>query len=270
MNLKSQIHRISCFPYRHFEHSREIFLALCSFLLLSQKVSHFPLSHIGRYTGVQERSLHFARDDDTGIALSQHILYTMRGLSIPHTVISSVARNLPCTLFFLAPFAKGFPFSALSCSLRRSIPVFCYHTYGAIPVCKKDPSTSLGMTLRKWRFPNIPFIRNVGYPSPIPSFRAQREIFLALRAFLLPSQMDSRFLLSHIRHYPFLPERSLDFARDDDTGIALSKHIRCTLRKINPFFPPHTVISSAVEKSSLHSALSYSFRKNFPLFRCLT
>ena len=95
------------------------------------------------------------------------------------------------------------------------------------------------MTLRKWRFPNIPVIRNVGYPSPIPSFRAQREIFLALRAFLLPSQMDSRFLLSHIRHYPFLPERSLDFARDDDTGIALSKHIRCTLRKINPFSPPY-------------------------------
>ena len=55
------------------------------------------------------------------------------------------------------------------------------------------------------------------------------------------------------------------FARDDDTGIALSKHIRCTLHEINP--SPHTVISSAVEKSSLHSALSCSFRKRFPLFR---
>ncbi len=50
--------------------------------------------------------------------------------------------------------------------------------------------------------------------------------------------MDSRFLLSHIRHYPFLQERSLGFARDDDTGIVLSKHIRCTLREINPFPPP--------------------------------
>ena len=68
-------------PYRHFERSREIFLALCSFLLPSQKVSPFPLSHIRRYTGVQERSLGFARDDDTGIALSKHILYTMRGIS---------------------------------------------------------------------------------------------------------------------------------------------------------------------------------------------
>ena len=68
-------------PSRHFERSREILLALCSSLLLSQKVSHFPLSHIRRYTGVQERSLGFARDDDTGIALSQHILYTMRRIS---------------------------------------------------------------------------------------------------------------------------------------------------------------------------------------------
>ena len=70
-------------PYRHFERSREIFLARRRSLLLSLKVSHFPLSHIERYTSVQERSLDFARDDDTGIALSQHILYTMRRIS-PH------------------------------------------------------------------------------------------------------------------------------------------------------------------------------------------
>ena len=71
------IHSLHC----HFERSREILLALCSFLLLSQKFSPFPLSHIRRYTGMQERSLGFARDDDTGIALSQHILYTMRRIS---------------------------------------------------------------------------------------------------------------------------------------------------------------------------------------------
>ena len=58
--------------------------------------------------------------------------------------------------------------SALSCFLRRWIPVFRYHTYDFIPSCKKDPSTALGMTLRKQRFPNISFIRDVGYPSPIP------------------------------------------------------------------------------------------------------
>ena len=115
MNLKSQIHRISCFPYRHFECSREIFLALCSFLLLSQKVSPFPLSHIGRYTGVQERSLDFARDDVAEVAFSQHIRCTLREINpFSPTVISSAARNLPCTPRFLASFADGFPFSAIT------------------------------------------------------------------------------------------------------------------------------------------------------------
>ena len=43
-------------PLPSFRAQREIFLVLCSFLLPSQKVSPFPLSHIGRYTGVPERS----------------------------------------------------------------------------------------------------------------------------------------------------------------------------------------------------------------------
>ena len=102
-------------PYRHFQQSREILLALCSFLLLSQKFPPFPLSHIRRYTGMQERSLHFGRDDDTRIALSKHIRCTLREINpFPHTVISSTARNLPCTLLFLASFAEGFPFSAVA------------------------------------------------------------------------------------------------------------------------------------------------------------
>ena len=102
MNLKSRIHRISCFPYHHFECSREILLALCSFLLLSQKVSPFPLSHIGRYTPYR----HFERSEKSSLH------------------------------------------SALSCSFRKRFPIFRYHTYDIIPSCKKDPSTSLGMTMR--------------------------------------------------------------------------------------------------------------------------
>ena len=38
--------------------------------------------------------------------------------------------------------------SALSCSFRKRFPLFRYPTYGAIPMCKKDPSTSVGMTMR--------------------------------------------------------------------------------------------------------------------------
>ena len=131
MNLKSQIHRISCFPYRHFERSRKIFLALCSFLLLSQKASYFPLSHIRHYPLLQERSLDFARDDDTGIALSKHIRCTLREINpFSPTVISSAARNLPCTLLFLASFADGFPFSAIT------------HTTLSLPARKIPPLRS--------------------------------------------------------------------------------------------------------------------------------
>ena len=97
MNLKSQIHRISCFPYRHEGRSQEILLALCSFLLPSQKVSPFPLSHIRHYPLLQERSLDFARDDVAEVAFSQHTLYTERGLSIPHTVSLAASPQSPTT-----------------------------------------------------------------------------------------------------------------------------------------------------------------------------
>ena len=98
-----------------FRAQREIFLALCSFLFPSQMDSPFPLSHIRRYTGVPERSLHFGRDDVAEAAFSQHIRWTLREINpFPHTVISNTARNLPCTLFFLASFAEGFPFPAVA------------------------------------------------------------------------------------------------------------------------------------------------------------
>ena len=142
--------------------------------------SHFPLSHIGRYTSMPERSLHFGRDDVAEAAFSQHIRCTLREIN----------------------------------------------------------------------------------PFPPPSFRAQREIFLALCSFLLLSQKVSPFPLSHIRHYPLLQERSLHFGRDDDTGIALSKHIRCTLREINPF--PHTVISSAARNLPCTPFFLAPFVKGFP------
>ena len=80
----------------------------------------------------------FARDDVAEVAFSQHILYTGRGLSIPHTVISSAVE-------------KSSLHSALSCFLRKRFPLFRCLTYGAIPVCQKDPSASLGMTVLEER-----------------------------------------------------------------------------------------------------------------------
>ena len=149
-HIRCTLHEINPFPpLPSFRAQREIFLALCSFLLLSQKVSPFPLSHIRLYPLLQERSLDFARDDVTGIALSKHIRCTLREIN-----------SFPPYRHFERSEKSSLHF-ALSCSLRRRIPVFCYHTYGAIPVCKKDPSTSLGMTLREWRFPNISVVRYV-------------------------------------------------------------------------------------------------------------
>ena len=124
-----------------FRAQREIFLALCSSLPLSRKASNFTLSHIRRYTGVQERS-----------------------------------------------------------------------------------RASLGMTLRKWRFPNISVVRYEPIP-PIPSFRAQREIFLALCSFLLLSQKVSPFPRSRIGRYTSMQERSLGFTRDDVAGKTLTQHV---------------------------------------------
>ena len=91
--------------------------------------------------------------------------------------------------------------------------------------------------MKKQIKPLAAILRFLDFSPPIPSFRAQREIFLALCSFLLLSQKVSPFLLSHIRHYPLLQERSLDFARDDVTEVAVFQHIRCTLRGINPFSP---------------------------------
>ena len=87
---------------------------------------------------------------------------------------------------------KSSSHSALSCSLRKRFPLFRYHTYSAIPVCQKDPSTSLGMTIRE----------------------------------------------------------------------AFSKHIRCTLREINPF--SHTVISSAARNLPCTLLFLAPFADGFP------
>ena len=187
--------------------------------------SRFLLSHIRHYPLPQERSLDFARDDDTGIVLSKHIRCTLREINpFPHTVISSAARNLPCTLLFLAPFAKVFPFSLSHIGRYTGMPE------RSLDFARDDDTEAAfsQQILYTGRGLSIP---------PYRHFECSREILLALCSFLFLSRKVSPFPLSHIRHYPFLQERSLDFARDDVTGVAFSQHIRCTLREINPFSP---------------------------------
>ena len=78
-----------------------------------------------------------ARDDDT------------RRMRFPHTLSLHDARDIHSLHCHFERSEKSSLHSALSCSFRKSFPLFRYHTYGAIPVCKKDPSTSLGMTIRE-------------------------------------------------------------------------------------------------------------------------
>ena len=99
--------------------------------------------------------------------------------------------------------------SALSCSFRKRFPIFRYHTYDIIPLLQersldfaRDDDT--GIALSK----HIRCMLQEINLFPPPSFRAQREIFLALCSFLLLSQKFSPFPLSHIRRYTGMQERS--------------------------------------------------------------
>ena len=125
----------------------------------------------------------------------RRIGFLKRGMKKQIKPLAAILRFLdfstPDTVI-LSAVKKSSLHSALSCSLHRSIPIFRYHTYDIIPSCKKDPSTSLGMTIRE----------------------------------------------------------------------AFSKHIRCTLREINPF--PPTVISSAARNLPCTPRFLAPFTEGFP------
>ena len=97
----------------------------------------FPFLVVGHSPSYRQRkrSLGSARDDDSGRTFFQRTLYTIQRISIP-----------PRCHFERSE--KSSLHSALSCSFRKRFPLFRYPTYGAIPMCKKDPSTSVGMTMR--------------------------------------------------------------------------------------------------------------------------
>ena len=84
-----------------------------------------------------KKTLGFARDDDT------------RRTRFPHTLSLHDARDIHSLHCHFERSEKSSLHSALSCSFRKSFPLFRYHTYDAIPVCKKDPSASLGMTIQE-------------------------------------------------------------------------------------------------------------------------
>ena len=119
---------------------------------------------------------------------------------------------------------------------------------------EKDPSAPLGMTIREEHFSSAHFIRYSGYPSPTLSFRAQREIFLALCSFLLLSQKVSPFPLSHIGRYTGVQERSRA-----SLGMTLREYRSLTL----PIYFPCN--NDTREAPSTFAALLFFMRRTTPL-----
>ena len=137
-----------------------------------------------------KRSLGSARDDDSGRTFFQRTLYTIQRISIPHAVISSAARNLPCTLLFLAPFAKGFPFSAIT------------HTTLSLPA-RKIPRLRSGWRYGGVVFPTYPLYAT--WNKPILPLSPRNTIpFLLVYLFphaynkMRETLIQSRNLISHV------------------------------------------------------------------------
>ena len=96
----------------------------------------------------QKRSLDFASDDATGNVLFPHILCMMHGIAIPHAVISSAARNLFRPLFPTTPSLSRLR-ETPSAFPRYGVSHFSPSDALRLTANEKDPSTSLGMTIRE-------------------------------------------------------------------------------------------------------------------------
>ena len=117
----------------------------------------FPFLAVRRSPSYRQRkrSLGSARDDDTGNVLFPHILCMMHGIAIPHAVISSVARNLFRPLF-PSSFAKPFMGNTAPAFPRHGVSHFSFSNTRRLTANEKDPSTSLGMTIRETRLFHFP------------------------------------------------------------------------------------------------------------------
>ena len=105
----------------------------------------------------RKRSLGSASDDDTGNVLFSQILCMMHGIAIPHAVISSAARNLFRPLFPTTPSLSRLR-EAPSTFPRYGVSHFSFSNTRRLTANEKDPSTSLGMTIRETRFSHTFFV----------------------------------------------------------------------------------------------------------------
>ena len=176
-------------------------------------------------------------------------LCMMHGISIPYTVISSVARNLFRPLFPTTPSPSPLGEAPSPPFLRYGVSHFSLSSTLPLAANEKDPSASLGMTIRETCFPLFFYLALVIHP-------ADRHFEHSEKSFSSPFSHDSFAkpftgstvpAFPAIRRFPFLAtkhspscrqrKRSLGFARDDDTGNVLSQHNLFPIYG-NAHFPP--------------------------------
>ena len=176
-------------------------------------------------------------------------LCMMHGISIPYTVISSVARNLFRPLFPTTPSLSRLREAPSPPFLRYGVSCFSLSDTLPLAANEKDPSASLGMTIRETCFPLFFYLALVIHP-------AERHFERSEKSFSSPFSHDSFakpftgstvpafpaircFLFFAIGHSPSCRQRkrSLGFARDDDTGNVLSQHNLSPIYG-NAHFPP--------------------------------
>ncbi len=159
---------IRCFPFLFLKHSPSYRQRKRSLDFASDddtRNAPFPLSAIRCFPFLavkhapsyhqRKRSLGSASDDDTRTVLFPQILCMMHGIAIPHAVISSAARNLfrpP----FPSSFAKPFTGSTAPAFPRHGVSRFLLSNTLRLTANEKDPSTSLGMTIRETRLFHFP------------------------------------------------------------------------------------------------------------------
>ena len=167
------------------------------------------------------------------------------GYSFPYTVISSAARNLFRPLFPTTPSLSLLGEAPSPPFLRYGVSRFSLSDTRPLAANEKDPSASLGMTIRETCFPLFFYLALVIHP-------ADRHFERSEKSFSSPFSHDS-FVKSFrgstvpafpaIRCFPFFAighspscrqrKRSLD----DDTGNVLSQHNLFPIYG-NAHFPP--------------------------------
>ena len=173
----------------------------------------------------------------------------MHGISIPYTVISSAARNLFRPLFPTTPSLSRLWEAPSPLFLRYGVSHFSLSSTLPLAANEKDPSASLGMTIRETCFPLFFYLALVIHPADRHFERSEKSFSSPFShdSFAKPFMGSTVPAFPAIRCFPFLAvehapscrqrKRSLGFARDDDTGNVLSQHNLFPIYG-NAHFPP--------------------------------